>query len=509
MRKKVIIKLSIYFIFIVIVFTFFSSTIYNLTLPNVIVAFAENATITQKLNEEGIVELKDEQLYYASNSGNVKLKLKKGDIVSKGFEIFSIDFDDEELKDNNYKLEIQKNKIAKLNSDILYYKTELDNLIKQGAKEENINIEDYDNKINSSALEIENLKQQLNTIENSSQNEYDIQMDKILSELFYLEQQLENFNKLYELGSVSKDEVDNLKKEIDRLNFDYDKLNNDKTEEIKNLKLQIEKTQKNFEALKTQKDYAVAQNNKNNEVNFKDYESRLNELKNTISNLENDLNEAQIEQDFIQKAIDDIQDSFNQKFVADDTCVITEIVAPNGSHVNKNDLILKTGKVFKDYQLKIKTSNKNNWITTYTPAKININSTKETNLSGAIKSIKSVEGEIEILIEFSSNRALGGELADVSLQEISQLQACVIPNSALRNDSGGDYIFIVEKKKGIIGEEYYAKRVKVNIMSYDSQYTSIENLVDTSEAIIINSDKTISEGERIKLSNGSDIDAIR
>lgn len=509
MRKKVIVKLSIYFIFIVIIFTFFSSTIYNLALPNVVIAFAENSTITQKLNEEGVVELKDEQLYYASNSGNVKLELEKGDIVSKGFEIFSIDFDNEKLKDNNYKLEIQKNRITKINSDILYYKTELDNLIKQGAKEENINIDDYDNKINSSALEIENLKQQLNSIENSSQNEYDIQMDKILSELSYLEQQLENFNRLYEIGSVSKDEVDNLKKEIDRLNFDYNKLNNDKAEEIKNLKLQIEKAQKDFEALKTQKDYAVAQNNKNNKVNSKDYESRLNELKNTISNLENDLNGAQIEQAFVQNDIESIQNSFNQKFVADDTCVITEIVAPNGSYVNKNDLILKTGKVFKDYQLKIKTSNKNNWITTYTPAKININSTKETNLSGAIKSIKYVEGELEILIEFSSNRALGGELANVSLQEISQLQACVIPNSALRNDSRGDYILTVSKKNGIIGDEYYAKRVNVTVISYDSQNTSIENLVDTSEAIIINSDKTISEGERIKLSNGSDIDAIR
>lgn len=74
----------------------------------------------------------------------------------------------------------------------------------------------------------------------------------------------------------------------------------------------------------------------------------------------------------------------------------------------------------------------------------------------------------------------------------------LIPLSALRSDSGQDYILAVSEKNTVMGKEKVAYRINVTVAEKNDTYAAISSGVDNEE-IITKSNKSITEGDRVRI----------
>lgn len=117
LRKKITGRALIIFVVMLLLLTFFSNTINNLTLPRVTVESPMPGDIVKDISGQGIVEAVEIQEKYISSSAMVKeVKVEAGDGVKKGQAMMVLDTKEMErsLKDETDRYEKQKLQLEKL-----------------------------------------------------------------------------------------------------------------------------------------------------------------------------------------------------------------------------------------------------------------------------------------------------------------------------------------------------------------------------------------------------------
>ena len=76
----------------------------------------------------------------------------------------------------------------------------------------------------------------------------------------------------------------------------------------------------------------------------------------------------------------------------------------------------------------------------------------------------------------------------------------MIPLSALREERGTTYVLIAETRSGILGENETAVKMGVTVLKKDKDHAAIESSLNQESRIIIQSNKYVKEGDRIRIS---------
>ena len=74
-----------------------------------------------------------------------------------------------------------------------------------------------------------------------------------------------------------------------------------------------------------------------------------------------------------------------------------------------------------------------------------------------------------------------------------------VPNTAIREDSDGKYILIIESKNTPISTRYITKRVGVTVTASDDTRSAISGDFERYAYIVSTSNKPINAGEQVKL----------
>lgn len=78
-------------------------------------------------------------------------------------------------------------------------------------------------------------------------------------------------------------------------------------------------------------------------------------------------------------------------------------------------------------------------------------------------------------------------------------QSTVVPVEALHKESESYYIYLAKEKSGILGNEIYAEKLKVNVIDQNDRYAAMEpGIVSEDTQIIISSSKELKQGESIR-----------
>ena len=97
-----------------------------------------------------------------------------------------------------------------------------------------------------------------------------------------------------------------------------------------------------------------------------------------------------------------------------------------------------------------------------------------------------------------------GEIDDsgeIIVSSKSKKYGTCVPLSALRQGEGSDYyVLVVTEKETVLGEELTAKKVDVKVEKRDDEYVAVtEGALGRNDKIIIDSNKTIEDGDRVRL----------
>ena len=91
-----------------------------------------------------------------------------------------------------------------------------------------------------------------------------------------------------------------------------------------------------------------------------------------------------------------------------------------------------------------------------------------------------------------------GSNITLSIGQKSATYDCLVPNSALRNDSNGDFVLVVQAKSTPLGNRYVATRVGVTILAQDDTKTAISGL-SSGDFVITTSTAPIEAGAQVRL----------
>lgn len=118
----------------------------------------------------------------------------------------------------------------------------------------------------------------------------------------------------------------------------------------------------------------------------------------------------------------------------------------------------------------------------------------------AIKPDPESAGQKKLLVfDVTGNSIQQGQALNISVGQRSAEYEFVVPNSAVREDSNGKFILIVESKNSPLGNRYMATRVDVEVLASDDNNTAVSAGLYGYEYVITTSTKPVEAGTQVRL----------
>lgn len=90
-----------------------------------------------------------------------------------------------------------------------------------------------------------------------------------------------------------------------------------------------------------------------------------------------------------------------------------------------------------------------------------------------------------------------GQNISLAMGSKGQSYSTVVPNSAVREDSNGKFVLVMESQSSPLGNRYKAVRYDIEVVAKDDNYSAVNGLMG-SEFVITTSTKPISAGEQVR-----------
>lgn len=107
-----------------------------------------------------------------------------------------------------------------------------------------------------------------------------------------------------------------------------------------------------------------------------------------------------------------------------------------------------------------------------------------------------------LVFDVTGSSIQAGQSLSLSVGQRSAEYELVVPNSAVREDSNGKFILIVESKSGPISNRYIATRVDVEVLASDDNNTAVSAGLYGNEYVITTSTKPVEAGKQVRLNEG-------
>lgn len=127
-----------------------------------------------------------------------------------------------------------------------------------------------------------------------------------------------------------------------------------------------------------------------------------------------------------------------------------------------------------------------------------------TLTEGIVTKVSPEENNKQVTVALKSDDVTMGETFDLEFSKESTTSYTLVPNGAINKDNEGYFIYQIKKRKGILGGEFYVKKVPVYIGDSDDENTVITKGIGFFEPIVLLSDRPLSDGETVKVANAGD-----
>ena len=136
-----------------------------------------------------------------------------------------------------------------------------------------------------------------------------------------------------------------------------------------------------------------------------------------------------------------------------------------------------------------------------------VNSWRYSDMDITMASIKpdtTDPGQKKLLtFDITGDEVTPGQSLNVSVGQKSANYDLIVPNSAIREDSNGKFILIVESKSSPLGNRYVATRVDVEVLASDDTQSAVSGALYGYEFVITTSTQPVEAGKLVRLANNS------
>ena len=558
-RRDWIKNITIIFLVIMLLLTFFSNTIMNYSLPEVSAQYTTSGNVATRVRGSAVVEAVEPYEIKLEESRKVEaVKIKAGDTIEVGQVLFELGDSDgtalDEAKDavDAARLEYQQKLVeitpdyTNSNLDIQYaredYEEALEKLKK--GKKENKKLteavaaleeeqEEAEETADACKKEVTQLNRQL---EKKKEEKANPEVPEEQAALEKAEEELEELQQLasadvannYQLALTAsqlkvkkaakakeaavKKKQEEIQLEIDKLTDEYDAACDRQTEAEEELK---DITEKLTETEAEQKATAVEELERAADTAKRAYEKLVAELEKTMAGDEAKQGVINVELGNMQKKIARLEEKVKRLEESGKTNELVSKVAGVVSTVScvagdtaASDMPLAVIELTdRGYSAKLSVTNEQSkQIKEGNPAEI-LNIWGE-DIKAVVKSIKNDPdnpGKNRLVTFNVTGDVSVGQNLELAVGERSSYYDTIVPNSAIREDSKGKFVLAIQVKSSPLGNRYIATRLDVQVLASDETSSAISGASMGGEFIITTSTKPIEAGMQVRMVEGGEV----
>ena len=564
-RREWVKNAAIIFLSVMLVLTFFSNTFMNYSLPEVAAQYVQSGTITAKIRGTGTVESGDPYNVKISETRTISSVLvKTGDKVEKGDPLFLLeDKESKELTDAQAALDkamldfelallsgdisnstfqnVQNGNVASINtyqSRIVAAEAEIDRWQKQVDEATNainqlkaaqVNVDaggtpdtgSEQNKVNAAqaALNSDEVKIAKDKISEwqAAQATCQATIDK------YNENIASSVSGNGFVNQVTEDEYQLALKNREQ----YQSLINERQAFINNNPDKVKAYDEKVKALAdANKALADKQNSKENSTNSltvqtQNWQTELDkrniQLKaaqdtkeQLLKDISTELN-LDYQLDSLQKQRDDIaklqENAVGASIEAPISGTITSVTVKAGDEAQPDTALVTMQPEGKGFTMSFSVTNDQAKRLSVGDKVDLVNSWRYSDMDITLASIKpdtTDPGQKKLLtFDITGDEVTPGQSLNVSVGQKSANYDLIVPNSAIREDSNGKFILIVESKSSPLGNRYVATRVDVEVLASDDTQSAVSGALYGYEFVITTSTQPVEAGKLVRLANNS------
>jgi len=556
---------AIIFLSVMLVLTFFSNTFMNYSLPEVAAQYVQSGTITAKIRGTGTVESGDPYNVKITETRTISSVLvKTGDKVEKGAPLLLLeDKESKELTDAQTALDkaMLTFELAMLGKDVsnsVYNNVQSGNISSMAAYQSRIvaaeaEIDKYQKSVNEAENALNQLKAAQANVEaggtpdtsseqakvNEAQaildsDEIKLAKDDITrwqnekaacdaiikkwhegitesvsgNEIIGVVSQEEfdvatvNSSRYQELINEKQAFINNNPDKVTAYNNKITALNeakkqlsdkgNSKVDSTNSLKVQTQNWQTEYDSRKAKLDVATAARDQlltdiSNELNL---DFQLDDLKKQRDQI------AKLQENAVGASID-----------APISGTITSVTVKAGDEAQPDTALVTMQPEGKGFTMSFSVTNDQAKRLSVGDKADLVNSWRYSDMDITLASIKpdtTDPGQKKLLtFDITGDEVTPGQSLNVSVGQKSANYDLIVPNSAIREDSNGKFILIVESKSSPLGNRYVATRVDVEVLASDDTQSAVSGALYGYEFVITTSTQPVEAGKLVRLANNS------
>lgn len=564
-RREWVKNAAIIFLSVMLVLTFFSNTFMNYSLPEVAAQYVQSGTITAKIRGTGTVESGDPYNVKINETRTISSVLvKTGDKVEKGAPLLLLeDKESKELTDAQAALDkamldfelallsgdisnsafqnVQNGNVSSLNtyqSRIVAAEAEIDKWQKQvdeattainQLKTAQVNVDaggapdtsSEQNKVNvaQAALKSDEIKIAKDKISEwqAAQATCQATIDK------YNEKIASSVSGNGFVNQVTEDEYQLAVKNRDQ----YQSLINERQAFINNNTDKVKAYDEKVKALAdANKALTEKQNSKTNSTNSLTVQTQnwqteldkrniqLKAAQDTKAQLLKDIStelNLDYQLDSLKKQRDDIaklqENAVGASIEAPISGTITSVTVKAGDEAQPDTALVTMQPEGKGFTMSFSVTNDQAKRLSVGDKADLVNSWRYSDMDITLASIKpdtTDPGQKKLLtFDITGDEVTPGQSLNVSVGQKSANYDLIVPNSAIREDSNGKFILIVESKSSPLGNRYVATRVDVEVLASDDTQSAVSGALYGYEFVITTSTQPVEAGKLVRLANNS------
>ena len=564
-RREWVKNAAIIFLSVMLVLTFFSNTFMNYSLPEVAAQYVQSGTITAKIRGTGTVESGDPYNVKINETRTISSVLvKTGDKVEKGAPLLLLeDKESKELTDAQAALDkamldfelallsgdisnsafqnVQNGNVSSLNtyqSRIVAAEAEIDKWQKQvdeattainQLKTAQVNVDaggapdtsSEQNKVNvaQAALNSDEIKiakdkiSEWQAAQATCQATIDIYNEKIASSgsgIGFVNQVTEDE---YQLAVKNRDQYQSLINERQAfINSNPDKVKayDEKVKALADANKALTEKQNS----KTNSTNSLTVQTQNWQTELDKRNIQLKAAQDTKAQLLKDIStelNLDYQLDSLKKQRDDIaklqENAVGASIDAPISGTITGVTVKAGDEAQPDTALVTMQPEGKGFTMSFSVTNDQAKRLSVGDKADLVNSWRYSDMDITLASIKpdtTDPGQKKLLtFDITGDEVTPGQSLNVSVGQKSANYDLIVPNSAIREDSNGKFILIVESKSSPLGNRYVATRVDVEVLASDDTQSAVSGALYGYEFVITTSTQPVEAGKLVRLANNS------
>ena len=564
-RREWVKNAAIIFLSVMLVLTFFSNTFMNYSLPEVAAQYVQSGTITAKIRGTGTVESGDPYNVKISETRTISSVLvKTGDKVEKGAPLLLLeDKESKELTDAQAALDkamldfelallsgdisnsafqnVQNGNVSSLNtyqSRIVAAEAEIDKWQKQvdeattainQLKTAQVNVDaggapdtsSEQNKVNvaQAALNSDEIKiakdkiSEWQAAQATCQATIDKYNEKIASSVSgngFVNQVTEDE---YKLAVMNRDQYQSLINERQAFinnNTDKVKAYDEKVKALADANKALTEKQNS----KTNSTNSLTVQTQNWQTELDKRNIQLKAAQDTKAQLLKDIStelNLDYQLDSLKKQRDDIaklqENAVGASIEAPISGTITSVTVKAGDEAQPDTALVTMQPEGKGFTMSFSVTNDQAKRLSVGDKADLVNSWRYSDMDITLASIKpdtTDPGQKKLLtFDITGDEVTPGQSLNVSVGQKSANYDLIVPNSAIREDSNGKFILIVESKSSPLCNRYVATRVDVEVLASDDTQSAVSGALYGYEFVITTSTQPVEAGKLVRLANNS------